>query len=380
MNKIGYAVTGLLAFLFLWTTALQAKEKAFTVVIDAGHGGKDPGAKGSLINEKAINLAVALKLGNMISTNHKDVNVIYTRTTDRFVELYERANIANRNKADLFISIHANSLKKKNSTVKGAETYTLGLAKTDENLEVAMQENSVILLEENYLQQYGGFDPNSSDSYIIFDFMQNKHMEQSVLFASEIQKAFASAKRVNRGVRQGIFIVLKATSMPSVLVELGFICNREEERYMRSAQGQTQLAKSIYTAFVKYKNDHVRKQIGYGVEKTTPSSENEKETAQTTSPAKKDLKSNTVHAAPVRDTAGKIVYKVQILSSDKKLPAGSPAFKGYKNVGYYQDGKLHKYTYGESTDMKTILKIQKEVSKDFPDAFIIRVKDGKRLK
>ena len=162
------------------------------------------------------------------------------------MELSERANIANRNKADLFISIHTNSLKKKNASVKGAETYTLGLAKTQENLEVAMLENSVILLEENYRQRYEGFDPNSSESYIIFEFMQNKHMEQSVSFASEIQKEFVAARRVNRGVRQAGFLVLKATSMPSVLIELGFISNHEEERYMRSTEGQNRLARAIY--------------------------------------------------------------------------------------------------------------------------------------
>lgn len=159
--------------------------------------GKDPGARGSSINEKAINLAVALRLGSLISEKHDDVKVIYTRKTDVFIELDERANIANRNKADLFISIHTNAVKR-GSSVSGTETYTLGLARTDENLEVAMRENSAILLEDNYLQKYEGFDPTSSESYIIFEFMQNKHMEQSISLASEVQKCFASAKRNNR--------------------------------------------------------------------------------------------------------------------------------------------------------------------------------------
>ena len=169
--------------LFFVLAVEQAKEKTFTVVIDAGHGGKDPGARGSSINEKAINLAVALRLGSLISEKHDDVKVIYTRKTDVFIELDERANIANRNKADLFISIHTNAVKR-GSSVSGTETYTLGLARTDENLEVAMRENSAILLEDNYLQKYEGFDPTSSESYIIFEFMQNKHMEQSISLAS----------------------------------------------------------------------------------------------------------------------------------------------------------------------------------------------------
>jgi N-acetylmuramoyl-L-alanine amidase len=209
---------------------LYAQEKAFTVVIDAGHGGHDAGAMGSIINEKEINLAVALKLGNLISENLNDVKVVFTRKTDRFIELDERANIANRNKANLFISIHTNSLEIKNKSsrlVSGTETFTLGLARTEENLEVAKRENSVILLEEDYQQKYEGFDPNSTESYIIFELMQNKYMEQSVSFASEIQKVFKSAKRSDRGVKQAGLLVLRKASMPSVLVELGFISNTD---------------------------------------------------------------------------------------------------------------------------------------------------------
>lgn len=382
MSKKICLLIGLLTSLFLWSTVLQAKEK-FTVVIDPGHGGKDPGAKGALINEKVINLAVALELGEMITSNYDDVNVIYTRKTDRFVELNERANIANRNKADLFISIHANSLKKGN-TVQGTETYTLGLAKTEENLEVAMLENSVILLEDNYLQRYGGFDPNSTESYIIFEFMQNKHMEQSVLFASEIQKAFSSVNRVNRGVRQAGFLVLKATSMPSVLIELGFISNRDEERYMRSAEGQKQLATSIYKAFSKYKKEYNRKQGGYVDENTVTSPEIKKTSSGNTqlnesSGSLNKGKNMPETSSKASNSVGNILYKIQILSSDKSLPATSPVFKGYK-VDYYKDGNLYKYTYGESVELKRIQQIHKEVTRDFKDAFIIRMKDGQRLK
>lgn len=256
--KSTFLYINLVIALFFVLPVSQAKEKAFTVVIDAGHGGKDPGARGSSINEKAINLAVALKLGSLISEKHNDVKVIYTRKTDVFIELDERANIANRNKADLFISIHTNAVKR-GSSVSGTETYTLGLARTDENLEVAMRENSAILLEDNYLQKYEGFDPTSSESYIIFEFMQNKHMEQSISLASEVQKCFTSVKRNNRGVRQAGFLVLRKTSMPSILVELGYISNPAEERFMKTKEGQSKLATAIYNAFTKYKWEYDRK-------------------------------------------------------------------------------------------------------------------------
>jgi len=360
MKKNGWLL-GALIFLFL-LTPVYAKEKNFTVVIDAGHGGKHPGAKGSLVSEKVINLAVALKLGALISANHDDVNVVYTRITDVAVDLSERADIANRNKADLFISIHTNSVKNR-SSVQGAETYTLGLAQTEENLKVAMRENSEILMEDNYQQRYGGFDPNSTESYIIFEFLQNKNMEQSVILASEIQKSFVSAKRINRGVRQAGFLVLKAISMPGVLVELGFISNKEEEQYMRSTEGQNQLARSIYTAFNKYKDNYVHKQE-VAVSKTNSGKPPTVSTA------------TAVSAKPAAE--GSIVYKVQILSSDKQLAANSPLLKGYPS-NWYKDGNLYKYTYGESTDLQAIQTIRRNISKDFKDAFIIRMQDGKRL-
>jgi N-acetylmuramoyl-L-alanine amidase len=383
MNKKGGIILPLLALLFLWvSTTLQAREKTFTVVIDAGHGGKDPGSIGSRVKEKAINLTVALKLGELIKSGHKDVHVIYTRETDRFIELNERANIANRNKADLFISIHANSMKKGHQQVKGTETYTLGLAQTEENLNVAMLENSVILMEDNYIQRYGGFDPNSSESYIIFEFVQNKHLEQSLLFASEIQKAFSSAKRVNRGVRQAGFLVLRATSMPSVLVEIGFISNPDEERFMRSNDGQNQLARAIYNAFAKYKKEQDLKKERSSQDplpsaEPKPKPEPKPEPKPPVQPARNKPEPATSGTPDALE--GQVVYKIQILTSDRKLPAASPLLKKYK-ADHYVEGKLYKYTYGESTDQKVIQQLLKQVSKDFKDAFIVRFKDGKRIK
>ncbi|MBO4642791.1 MAG: N-acetylmuramoyl-L-alanine amidase [Bacteroidaceae bacterium] len=232
---------------------MSLSAQAYTLVIDAGHGGKDPGAIGRKSKEKNINLAVALAFGKLVEQNCPDVKVIYTRKTDVFVELDERANIANRNKADLFVSIHVNSTAAK-SGPQGTETYTLGMHRAADNLEVAKRENSVITLESNYEQKYEGFDPKSSESYIIFELMQDKNMEQSVNFAKLVQQQFKStAGRVNKGVYQAGFLVLRATSMPSALIELGYINNVSEEAYLMSAAGQSAMAKSIYNAFKAYK-------------------------------------------------------------------------------------------------------------------------------
>lgn len=228
---------------------------AFTVVIDPGHGGRDVGALGRVSKEKDINLKVALALGDLIKKNYPGIKVVYTRSKDTFVELGRRAAIANTAKADLFISIHTNSTAagRKGTTAQGTETFTLGMHRAADNLAVAKRENSVITLETNYEQTYEGFDPSSSESYIIFELMQDQYMASSVDFASMVQKQFATtAKRVNKGVHQAGFLVLREVSMPSVLIELGFINNRQEEKFLASEWGQKQLAKSIYNAFQTY--------------------------------------------------------------------------------------------------------------------------------
>ena len=408
--------------LFCILPGIQAKVKDFVVVIDAGHGGKDPGAKGTMINEKTINLSVALKLGELISKKNSDVKVVYTRKSDVFVELDERANMANRCKADLFISIHTNSLPKRTTAIDGVETYTLGLARSDENLEVAKREKSVILLEDNYLQRYEGFDPNSAESYIIFDFIQNKHMEQSIHFASDVQKHMVSASRSDRGVKQAGFLVLRKTGMPSVLIELGYICNSNEERYLASEQGQQQLANSIYNAFSKYKWEYDRKrgvftsQMPTFVDNSIPKNDTVKEQKgesaeilqQTQEPPvgsekyilnqnKGKIRSSAIQAKvpETREVAsqkskvsvpskviskGQVVYKVQVLTSDKKLPSGSKLFKGYTDLDFYQEKGIYKYTYGETADFEEIKNIRRKVSKDFKEAFIVAFKDGERVK
>ena len=228
---------------------------AYTVVIDPGHGGRDVGAVGRVSREKDINLKVALALGRLIKKNYPGIKVVYTRSKDAFVGLDRRAAIANKAKADLFISIHTNSTAagRKGTTAQGTETYTLGMHRAADNLAVAKRENSVITLETDYKKTYEGFDPSSSESYIIFELMQDQYMASSVDFARMVQRQFAvTAKRVNKGVHKAGFLALREVSMPSVLIELGFINNRKEEKYLASEWGQKQLAKSIYNAFEAY--------------------------------------------------------------------------------------------------------------------------------
>lgn len=243
-----------LCALFFLTPAHAGNEKRFTLVIDAGHGGHDPGAIGRNVKEKNINLKVALKLGKLIEQNMPDVRVVYTRNRDVFIPLHRRAEIANNAKADLFVSIHTNSVASRNSRVSGAETYTLGLHRTQENLEVAQKENSVILIEDDYKQQYAGFNPNSAESYIIFEFLQDKYMAQSVNLARQVQRQFRSNGRQDKGVHQAGFLVLRETSMPSILIELGYITNPTEAAYLISENGSATMARSIYTAIANYKN------------------------------------------------------------------------------------------------------------------------------
>ena len=243
---------------FLYASAAPAGTDRFTLVIDAGHGGKDPGAIGRFSREKNINLSVAKAFGKLVEENCPDVKVIYTRKTDVFIPLGRRAEIANRANADLFVSIHTNSLPGK-AIGRGAETYTLGMARADENLEVAKRENAVILVEDNYKERYQGFDPKSSESYIIFELMQDKYMAQSVDFAKQIQKEFrTTGGRPDKGVHQAGFLVLRETSMPSVLIELGYISTHDEEAFLNSQNGIRKMSQSIYNAFLSYKRQHTK--------------------------------------------------------------------------------------------------------------------------
>ncbi len=246
-----------IAFLFSFESILAVDQHNFIVVVDAGHGGRDPGAVSGKNYEKDVTLKIALALGDMIQKNKPNVKVIYTRDKDVYLTLQERANIANKSKADLFISIHVNANKKESAF--GTETYTLGLTKSKSNLDVAMRENSVILLEDDYKVNYAGFDPNSADSYIMFECIQDRYLDKSVQFASEVQQSFSEGGRKNRGVRQAGFWVLHKTAMPSVLVEVGFISNKEERKFLMSNAGQQKMAKAIFGSFDDFVNEYEKK-------------------------------------------------------------------------------------------------------------------------
>lgn len=349
-----------------------AAGKDFVVVIDAGHGGKDPGAVGKKAKEKTINLNVALALGNLIKENCSDTRVIYTRSTDVFISLDRRAKIANDAKADLFISIHTNALPK-GRIARGTETYTLGMARANDNLEVAKRENSVILVEDNYQERYAGFNPNSAESYIMFEFMQDKYMEQSVSLAKLIQGQFKShARRIDKGVHQAGFLVLRATSMPSVLIELGYISTPDEERYLSSETGCQALSQSIYNAFIKYKD-------GKKDNPTTTTKQSPTPPVQVQQPEKKETSTPASNAPQggVKKTE-KPIFKIQILTSSQMLAEKDRKLKGMKAV-YYKEGNLYKYTYGETTDYNEIVRMKKVIENRFKDAFIIAFKNGKKM-
>jgi N-acetylmuramoyl-L-alanine amidase len=343
-----------------YTTSLTAQSRSFTVVIDPGHGGRDPGALGSTSKEKDIVLSVGLKLGKLIEDNHPDVKVIYTRDKDVFVPLNQRATIANKAHADLFISLHCNALDRRKTSPQGVETFVLGLHRSNDNLDVAKAENAVIMYEDDYSVKYEGFNPNEPESYIIFEFMANEFLDQSVQLASLVQNQLVSnSKRVNRNVRQAGFLVLREVAMPSVLVELGYISNKQEENYMKSSSGQTSLANSIYNGFREYKREHDKKSFVF---------------------SNRNLGTPDSRSGGVVQSIGGIEYRIQIFASVNKLENGAPEFKGLGPVDFYKDGNLYKYTYGKTNNPNDLKNELRDVKKKFKDAFIIELENGKRVK
>ncbi len=350
-------------FVCVWDVSLNAQYKINTVVIDAGHGGKDPGAIGKKAYEKDITLKIALKLGNYIQTKLKGVKVIYTRKTDVFVELFKRAEIANKNNAQVFISIHVNSNEK--SSYTGTSTYVMGVDKSDENLEVAQLENSVILKEKSYKKNYKGFDPNSPESYITLSLLQNAHLEQSLQLAKIVQDQFRTrAGRKDRGVRQAGLVVLWNATMPAILVETGFISNPTEEKYLMTDYGQSIIASAIFRAFRDYKNliEKNSKYVPVSVQKSNTKKQNV-----------------SVNTANYTKTETGIIFRVQIKSAINRIPAGSSEFKGLKNVKEINYKGIYKYYYGATDSFSEVLKIQTEVRKKIPDAFVVSFKNGKRI-
>jgi len=342
----------------------QNDYKIRTVVIDPGHGGKDSGALGKISQEKDIVLAIGLKLGEYIKENLPDVKVIYTRTTDEFIPLYQRAEIANKANADLFISIHANSNPRPDPN--GAYTLVLGLHRADENFEVAKRENSVILLEDDYSARYENFDPNSPESYIIFSLLQNVYFDESINFAEMVQNQFRDrAKRIDRGVKQQGLLVLAQSAMPGVLIETGFISNPEEEKYLNSADGQDYLASSIFRAFRDYKNEIESKTGPHNI-KVQPLTKTSNMTAK---PSNSKIDSQRI--AP-----NQIYFKVQITSGSNSIPINSDNFKDLTNVEMFRSNDTYKYAAGTKTTYDEILEYSKSVKIKYPDAFIIAVKNG----
>lgn len=384
--------------------SVRGADRKFVLVIDAGHGGRDAGALGKYSKEKNINLNVALAFGKYVERNNPDVKVVYTRKTDVFVPLYERAEIANRNKADLFISIHTNALER-GRIARGFETYTLGDGRsnaTKTNLEVAKRENSVILLEENYEQHYVGYDPNSPESNIMFEFVQDRNLTKSIEFAKMLQKNVCrAASRPDKGVHQSNLAVLRLTSMPACLVELGFITTADEEALLNDRNRLDQMAVGIYNAFVEYKNKNYNGiSVPYRTDSPmlpeTPAQEpaNTAETQDDVS-ARQQPEPRTVaettpqqqeqqtvapqpEPQPAASADGRPVFKIQILVSSLNLKDGDAHLKGLTGCERYEENGMQKYTYGASENYNEIYRLRKQILDKFPEAFIIAFKDGRK--
>ena len=393
-------VTLIWALMCMFVMTSLAANKRFTLVIDPGHGGHDAGALGAISKEKNINLAVALRFGKYVEQNLPEVRVIYTRTKDVFIPLNERANIANRANADLFISVHTNALPA-GKIARGFETYTLGMHRAKDNLDVAMRENSVISMEKDYQQRYQGFDPRSSESYIIFEFIQGKNMERSVDLARMIQRGVCDgANRPDKGVHQAGFLVLRETSMPGCLIELGFITTPDEERLLNNDSRVDDIARGIYEAFAKYKNKYDRSvSVPYrakdsedvNLPKIVPDQEPapktrvvtrgkqpKREEATPEQPKREVKKTETKKEVKKAEVADVPVFKLQIFVGSRNLRKGDAHFKGETDYDSFQEGNLVKYTLGASTNYNEIYRLRKEKLDKFPEAFIIAFKNGQK--
>lgn len=354
------------------SAVLNAEESSYVVVIDPGHGGKDSGCVGKLTNEKTIVLDVAKRLGKLINDEYPDIKVVYTRTDNTFLSLQQRAAVANGANGNVFISIHVNSVDRRNrnrTTIQGASVYTLGLHKSDSNLSVAMRENSVMELEDDYSETYQGFDPNSSESYIIFELNQNVHMQRSLELADAMQhELVTTAGRADKGVRQAGFWVLWATSMPSVLVELDFICNPASEKFLNSSEGKDKCATALFNAFSKY---YTHSRTDNNAPKVANNANADRPTANDNAGGKRQKAEKAV------DNKGQVTYHVQLLASRKVIPAGDSEIRGIDGLNYFKDGKFYKYYCGRFTSFKEAKKCLKKMQKRFPKAFIIKMRDGK---
>jgi N-acetylmuramoyl-L-alanine amidase len=368
---VGFLV--LIMNVFLNSIMAQGKSDFFgvkTVCIDAGHGGHDGGCQGSKSQEKHVALSIALQLGKYIEDNFPDVKVVYTRKTDVYLKLWERAAIANKAKADLFICVHANA--NQNKSAFGTETFVMGLHKSESNLNVAKRENSSILLEEDYKTKYSDFDPNSPESYIVLTMRQNAFLDQSLSFAAKVQTQFTErVGRKNRGVKQAGFLVLHQTNMPSVLIETGFLTNKEEEKFLVSDLGQDYLASAVFRAFKSYKNELEGKDI-IKVEKVVEAKQVEVDKKEESKKKNKKNKAEEIDKG--------VVFKVQIATSSKKIELKPENFNGVKDVTIYEAGGLYRYTVGKEKNMTDANRLQVQLrANGFKDAFVVAFSDGKRV-
>ena len=361
-------------------TSMAADKDKYVLVIDAGHGGKDGGACANRAKEKNINLAVALAFGKLVEQNCPDVKVIYTRKTDVFIPLHERADIANRNKADVFISIHTNSVESR-KPVTGMETYTMGMRRSDEKRSAAMRENEVITIESDYRQHYAGFDPRVPESYIIFDIVNETNMAESVELAQLIQKNVCNtAGRPNKGVKQDAFLVLRETSMPACLIELGYITTASEATYLTNQANVDKMGKGIYQAFVAYKNKRTQTPPTPPATQPAPPSQPAVPSQPTEGGTNVPVSDNATNEAPSGAvTGGSPIFKVQIMALDRQLSPTDRQFKGLQGVETYQDGNMWKYTVGASENYNDIKQLRKDILDKFPQAFIIAFKNGERV-
>ena len=399
-------IRALLVAAFMILVVADVAARQFTLVIDAGHGGHDAGAKGSFSYEKNINLKMALAFGRYVEKNCPDVKVIYTRKTDVFVPLHKRADIANKNRADVFISIHTNALPG-GRIARGMETYTMGMRRSNEKLSAAQRENAVITYESDYKERYEGYDPNSPESAIMFEFIHDKNMAKSVELAKHVQKSVCStANRPDKGGKQDVFLVLRETSMPACLIELGFITTPDEERLLNDDASIDNIARGIYSAFAKYKNDNYS---GVNVPLVAPK-ESDKVSLPTLIPqddADKQKNRNAARNAettaskpqlatsqPRRAAAKTVnapagtskaddddapVFKVQIMANATKEAKNSPRFKGYDGIDMYEEGGMYKYTIGASTNYNAINRLRASLATEFPGCFVVAFRNGSKM-
>jgi len=373
-----FALAIIVPLLSIYTNSFAGENNSVnlkTVVIDAGHGGHDPGTVSSdkKIKESAINLEVALALGKKIETTYPGMKVIYTRKTDVFIPLATRADIANKNHADLFISIHVNSARR-NSSAGGTETFVMGTDKSESNMEVCKRENSVILLEDDYSTTYQGFDPNNAESYIFFNLMQNAHFEQSIAMASLVQQNFKKGPITkSRGIKQAPLMVLWRTTMPSVLIEIGFLSNQSDRKILADKSKRTLIADDIFKAFCEFKKQY-DSNLDFEEPESAPKVNQVKEVKQEVEEVqqKSEVKQEAEKVQQKSEVKQGEGYAIQLMAVSKKYEKDSPVFKGIKNVERKYVNGIYKYSVGNFSTKEEASKKLKEIKKLFPDSFVVK--------